>query len=543
MPAVKTQSDDFLSPQARLILPYLVLALFVFAAYANSFDNGFLFDDSLLIEINEYLRGWGHIGDILTTSTTAGAHIDGGFYRPLQVLLYLFAFHLGDGNVFWFHFLNLALHIANTCFVYRIGAKLGFNLNGAFLAALIWGLHPIHTEAVTYMSGTADPLAAFFCLWAVIVLLPDVTFKKILKVIPLFLLGLVSKEATVMFPLLVMACLFFVSERRLNPSTYLRTWPLWLITLAFVCWRATAPGLDGPQSYDRFYAMPQFSDMKIYATQPIYRVYTFLATLPNYLQLLIWPTGLHMERTFAIQSSFRAWIVVSGALMIVCAAGHIAYSCKIRRGLALSWGLLWFAAAHSPDTGLLITMNSLFLEHWMYLPSVGLFLGTAETLASLMKGRPRALPALASVAALALAFTFAVKTHNQNKIWHDPVSFYNNIFAYGVKSSRAYNNLALYYSDRNQYDDAIEQFLKAIETSDIYAETRYNLAVTYLRKSRSKETIGKSIEHAKHALEIQPNFYRADELLSFIYKTYLNDPKTADYYDAKAKEAYNPKQP
>ncbi|MFA5041333.1 MAG: hypothetical protein WC464_06850, partial [Bdellovibrionales bacterium] len=386
-----TQTDDFLSPRMMLLAPYLILALVVFAAYANTFNNGFLFDDSLIIEINEYLRGWNHIGDILTTSTTSGAHIDGGFYRPVQILLYLIAFQLGDGNAFWFHLLNLSLHIANTCFVYRLGTKLGFNAKGVFLAALVWGVHPLHTEAVTYMSATADTLSAFFCLWAIVVLLPDITQKKILKVIPLFLLGLVSKEVTVMFPLLVMACLFYLNDKRLSPRTYYRTWPLWLITLIFVAWRSTAEGFDGPQSYDRFYAMPQFSDMKLYAAEPIYRIYTFFATLPNYLELLIWPTGLHMERVFPIQS-YVSGVVAAGIMMIVFAAGHIAYSCRIKRGLELSWGFLWFAAAHSPDTGLLFPMNSLFLEHWMYLPSVGLFLGIAQTLVVLTKNKPRALP-------------------------------------------------------------------------------------------------------------------------------------------------------
>ena len=323
MPTTKTKSNDFLSPEMQAFAPYLILVLIVFSAYGNIFENGFLFDDSLLIEINDYLRGWSHIGDILTGSTTSGAHIEGGFYRPLQILLYLFAFNFGEGTTTWFHAINLALHLANTCFVYRIGTKLGFNANGVFLAALIWGVHPVHTEAVTYMSGTADPLSAFFCLWAIAVLLPDFTPRKIVIIIPLFLLGLVSKEATSMFPLLVMVCLFYTSKNRFSPRTYFRTWPLWIISLVFVYWRMTAEGFDGPQTYDRFYMMPQFSDLKAYANEPLYRVYTFLATLPNYLQLLIWPTDLHMERSFPIQPTFWTWIVIAGVMMIVFAAGHI----------------------------------------------------------------------------------------------------------------------------------------------------------------------------------------------------------------------------
>jgi tetratricopeptide (TPR) repeat protein len=532
MPSTETPNNNFLPPYARVIAPYLILSLIVFAAYGNIFDNAFLFDDDLLIKINTYLRGWSHVGDLLTGSTTSGAHIMGGFYRPVQMLLYLFAFHLGDGQPFWFHALNLGLHIANVCFVYKIGAKLGFDAKAAFLGALLWGVHPIHTEAVTYISGTADPLSVFFCLGAIIILLPDFSPRKILTVIPLFLLGLVSKETSVIFPLLVMVCLFYVSPERLKPRTYFRTWPLWVIALVFAYWRTHAAGLDGPQTYGRFYDMPQFADLKVYAEQPIYRIYTFLATLPEYLQLLVWPTNLHMERSFPIQPTFWDWGVMGGVMMIVFAAAHIAYSVKIRRGLELGWGFLWFAAAHAPDTGLLVPMNALFLEHWMYFPSIGLFLGLAQTVFVLTKKSPRAVPVFCSAAALIFAFALSV-------IWHDPPVFYNNIFKYGERSARARNNLALYYSDNSQLRAAVEQLELGIASSDIYAETQYNLALIIMRLSENKESAAQAIKHLERSLEIQPNFYRSYKTLGEIYEIVLHDKKKADFYYARANELLN----
>jgi protein O-mannosyl-transferase len=539
MSIAETQRDDLLPPLVRLVAPYLFLALAVFAAYGNIFDNVFLFDDDLTIKLNTYLEGWGHIGNILTSSTTSGAHILGGFYRPLQILLYLFAFHLGDGGTLWFHVLNLGLHIANTCFLFRLGTKLGFNTKGVFLAALVWGVHPIHTEAVTYMSGTADPLFAFFCLWAIVVLLPDFSPRKILITLPLFLLGIAGKETAVVLPLLVMVCLFYVSPERLKPRTYFRTWPLWSISLIYVFWRVTVSGFDGPQTYARLYEMPDYAQLKIYAAEPFYRLYTFLATLPQYVELLVWPANLHMERSFPIHTSLGSWPVATGIVIALFMAGHIAYSSKTKHWLGLSWGFLWFAAAHAPDTGLLVPMNSLFLEHWMYLPSVGLFLGVAQTLTTLTKGLPRAVPALCSVAALGIALAFSVKTFDQNKIWANPILFYKNIFENGESSARAHNNLALYYSDLGQYDAAIEQFNEAVKISDIYAETRHNLATTYLLKSESRENIEKAVENLERSIQIQPTFYRSYRLLGYIYGSLLHDKKKADYYSAKAETLFN----
>ena len=92
-----------------------------------------------------------------------------------------------------------------------------------------------------------------------------------------------------------------------------------------------------------------------------------------------------MERSFPVFTSFWSAPALTGLAIVVFAAAHIIYSCRSHRGLAMSFGLLWFAAAHAPDTGILVMTNSLFLEHWMYLPSVGLFLGLAETIAKFCK--------------------------------------------------------------------------------------------------------------------------------------------------------------
>lgn len=529
------------TPEVRRVAPYFVLAFIVFAAYIDIFNNVFLFDDNLLIQLNTYLQDWSHIGELLTRSTTGGVHIAGGFYRPAQMILYLFIYHLGGGTEFWFHLLNLSLHMVNTCLVYKLGTKLGFNPWAVFLAALVWGLHPLHTEAITYMSATADPLFAMFCLWAIIFLLPDFTPGKILKAIPLFLLGLCSKEAAVMLPLLVMICLFFANPQRLDFRIYIRTWPLWVISLIYVFWRTHASGFDGPQTYEYDYSLPGYSQLRLYAAHPMYRIYTFFASLPLYLQLLIYPAGLHMERNLTVYPTLFAPPVLKGLAVFVLAAAQIVRSCRRPdRGIEISWGLLWFAAAHGPDSGILIPVNSLFLEHWMYLPSVGLFLGLAQTAYKFLQDRPRNYAVGLSVITLIFAGALAVKTYSQNKIWHDPDSFYHNIFAYGEVSARAHNNLALYYSDQGRYDEAVEQFKEAIKTSDVYPETRFDLALTYLHMPPNQNAhVDEAIANLKRSIEIDPNFYRSYNMLGNIYEGLLNDPETAKRYHDQAEEIIN----
>jgi tetratricopeptide (TPR) repeat protein len=255
------------------------------------------------------------------------------------------------------------------------------------------------------------------------------------------------------------------------------------------------------------------------------------------------PAGLHMERAFSIYIDPVEWPVVMGLVLAGISAVVIFRSCrKAPHNLALSWGLLWFFVVHGPDSGILIPMNSLFLEHWMYLPMIGLLLGLAETTAQACAGRPKFLGYGVTAAALVFALMLSEKTFAQNKIWHDGESFYTNIFAYHELSARAHNNLALYYTAHERYDEADAQFREATRISDSYAETRYNMAINDLRIS-NKEHIDRALADLDRALEIDPHFFRAWQLKGDIYAKFLSDPQKAEENYARAKMEFQPSPP
>lgn len=537
-----TSSSSPLATPFHKWLPYLSLTIIVFFAYSNIYDNALIFDDTIIIISNDFLKSWNSFGKLLLGSTIAGSHATGGFYRPLQMLLYFFIYRINGPDPIYFHLLNVVLHAANACLVFLLSRKLNFNIWASFLATLIWAVHPLQTEAISYASGTADPLMAFFCLLGVIIVVPRLSARRILFSIPFFILALLSKEGAVVFPALVMSCIFLLDENRLHPRTYLRSWPLWLIAIGYTWWRATAPGFDGPQSYDQFYAQHGFDNLQLYAGHFLYRFYTFLATLPAYLLLMVRPTGLHMERSFPVYVSMQPIETWMGVTMILGAAAQILWSSTRRGpkpGLPLSWGFLWFAAAHFPNTGLIVPMNSQFLEHWMYLPSVGLFLGASETLsARLDKIRWKRARSMAAFAMVIIAALLMLRTFEQNFIWRDPFTFYGNIFKYGEVSPRARNNLALAYMDEGDYPAAVTEFQKAITRDDAYAETRYNLALAFLRLPNPDAHVPEAIASLNRSIELDPTFYRAWETLAAIYD-HLGDTGKASNARAKAKEAYN----
>lgn len=515
--------------------PYLFLVAVIFAVYCNIYDDAFLFDDDLLIRLNSYLRSWSTFGQLFTASTTEGAHIAGGFYRPIQNILYFFVFQIWGEQPFGFHLLNVTLHVANACLAYRLALRLGFDPRAALFAVLIWALHPLHTEAITYMSGTADPLFVMFGLWGLNILFPKPTTLRIWLSVPIFILALLSKETAVVLPALVVVCLYFTSEQSLKPKTYLITWPLWLIAVTYLVWRVHSPEFDGPARYAQLLQMPAYATMKYYAEHPLIRFMTFLATLPAYAQIILWPVDLHMERTFPLFDDPTSAPVIIGLLMLGTALVQIIWN-KNKAMRPLSWGLLWFGVSHAPNSGVLFSMNSLFLEHWMYLPTIGLFLGTAQAAISVVD---RIKKPFENYAVLGLAITLvaalSARTFDQNKFWREPIVFYTHIFSYGVQSPRAHNNLAIAYMDHHDLPKAIEEYRKAVQEGDTYAETHYNLAIALMALPNQKEQIPQVIAELERSIQIEPGFYRSYLALGDLYRQ-MGDRDKAGFYMQKAHE-------
>ena len=188
--------------------PYGLLIIGVLLSYSNVYNNEFLFDDLVLITGNSYLASWHNIGTLFVTHLGQASGLKDPFYRPLQTLIYLSVYQLAGLSTVAFHAVNVALHVLNACLLYTLGVKLEFNRTVSLLAALLWALHPVHTEAVTYMSGTADPLCAVFVLTGILTLATGFSRRRVSGACLLFWMALMSKEGAIVFPLLAMGLLF-----------------------------------------------------------------------------------------------------------------------------------------------------------------------------------------------------------------------------------------------------------------------------------------------------------------------------------------------
>jgi hypothetical protein len=509
--------------------PYLLLIVCAAGAYSNVYDNDFFFDDGLLILSNKFIRSWHNLGAIFTSDLSAGGDEIGCFYRPLQTLSYLIVAQSFDLKEWAFHALNVLLHVANGCLVFAFAQKLGLRRWPAFIAALLWVVHPLHTEAVTYMSATADVLHVFFILIALLVWRLG-NIKSELLTGAAFILALLSKESAVIFPGLLVLTQFLTSPAPQRFVHYYRTLPYWIIAGAFFALHSHLSGcaqLTGTYANHVFYPLPAIYNQSIWA-----RITTFFSMLPDYARLFAMPMGLHQDHMPPIETAFFAPKALFGfAAVILSAIFFITAFFRPKNQIVRlgGFGGMWFLVAYFPCTGIFTTANALFLEHWMYLPSIGLFIALAGILREIA-AKYAYLKWPLGIAAGVMAALFGVSTWQQNKTWHDPFTFYTNILKYEPNDARAHDNLGLSYEAVGAEEEALEHYTRALELNPKSFKTAERLGQFWLRKGK----YAKAEKYFKMALEEKPVFPSALKGLVDVYKK-MGKAQLAREYAARLK--------
>lgn len=490
----------------------LLLVIAVFATYSNVYNFAFLYDDEFLIMKNRFITSFANLGSIFTSSSTGGAGYVDSFYRPIQIVLYLLVEQILGHETWAFHLLNISLHAMNAILVFQLGRKMGLKSITALLCAAIWSLHPMHTEAVTYMSATADPLHALFILAGLNIAIPTFSIRRLAIAMGFFLLALLSKESAIVFPALLFTMVFFFAKRRFHWRTYLPTLPFWLVAGGYFISRFTFLNFNNDFSL--------YKEANIYSENILYRFFTFLATLPSYVELFFWPQNLHIDHNFPVFVGFFIFPVIVGTV-ILALAGLASYFWHWA-----AWALLWFIASYFPQSGVLIPVNAIFLEHWMYLPSIGIFISLAKSCESIPKAR-YILSGIASV----VAITFACLTYQQNWVWENPTTLFSHILKFNPGADRVRHNLAMAYSDNGDMDQALEQYNIVLNSNPNLPQTHHNMGRIYLQKGDWE----KAESHFLKAISLRSNFFPSYGALAELYYK-KGDLQKAEEYKKKLRE-------
>jgi tetratricopeptide (TPR) repeat protein len=573
-------------PKRKPQSPYLSWALIIILGglvYANSLQGQFLWDDETLIQYNPYIKDWSRLPQIFTSRLGSVAHEAGAFYRPLQTLTYLVDYSLWRLNVVGYHAVNTVLHILVALSLFGFVQTLFQDRRLSLLTALLFVVHPVHTEAVAYISGRADSLASLFMFLTGIFYLKNHESPRAGMLIAMggcYVLALLSKEMSLILPalLLLYHYAFNPSKSYDGPSgsapakpskEYLRRGTAGL--------NMTADDRQGQFSRNPIDKKAFIVLAGIWVGYGLWRFFvigtaavaqgaapTFFQRLPgvfialtNYYRLLLFPFHLHMEYG-GILFSWREPAAVIGVILTGLWLGYVLLRKRRDRFLLFATG--WFFIALLPSSNLLYPINAYMAEHWLYLPSIGFFLIAARFLTGLWDS-PK-FKGMAVWAVVVLVAFYSALTVGQNNYWRDGINFYRQMLRYAPTSSRLYNNLAKAYHDAGKNDELIEILKSAIglqpdnalaynnlgnaykgagrfqEAADAYQQAikidpahagpYYNLSIIYSDVEGKKD---EAVALLNKSIELSPNFSKAYNKLGIIYLEQGQTDKAAALLD------------
>lgn len=462
------------------IFSVILIAALGFIVYANSLNGKFVYDDEYLVKDNAYIKSWSRLHKVFTEDVGSGADRAYSFYRPVLIITYALDYPVWKLNVFGYHLTNVMIHIlAALCVLWLVNALFRDTILALFTAVL-FVVHPVHTEAVSYISGRSDPLGLIFLLITFILYLKQEGDEGPLGYILMLIsyaLALLSRENSLILPVFILIY-HYAFRKKIKAKAFAS---LLALAIAYIAIRLTL--------------LQAILAKIVYTTTVLERLPGAFVAIFNYVRLLFLPIGLHMEYNY-IKASFLDPRAICG-LVILIAAVITAIGIRKRNSLA-SFAILWFFAGLMPVLNI-YPINAYMAEHWLYLPSVGFFLIIAQALVTLYGKRSSRILGIAILVFLT-AF-YSALTIWQNNYWKDPIYFYLRTLKYSPKNFGFYTNLGREYVAVGEREKALEAYKKALEIEPRFALPYNNIGNIYLDMGRLEE----AVPYYKKSLELDPN--------------------------------------
>jgi tetratricopeptide (TPR) repeat protein len=434
----------------------VLVVLAVLVAYSGIFTTPFLFDDTAILESDAL-----HALDWRTVVGTT---------RPLVQLTFALNWAAGGDAVVGYHVVNLLVHALASLVLYGIAVRSLRNPNTALVIALVWALHPLQTESVTYVIQRAESLMGLWYLLTLYCVIRGATAAPPSRgwygaAVAACALGMLSKPGMLTAPLVVLLYdRAFLSgsvagawrTRRALHLALASTWSILAILLA---------GQEHESAATAGFAMRDVSLAEFARSQP--------GVILRYLLLVVWPHGLVLD---------YGWRPAEGLAEIalpalVLAAGFGAALFAFRRRPRLAFLVLAFLLTLLPSSSV-IPIRDLAFEHRMYLPLaplVALLVVAVEALIARLDLGPAPARRLATVAAAVAVTTLGALTILRNLDYRSAIAMWTDVTTKRPENSRAFANLAQAYMDEQRADEAILAARTALRLDPTNADAHVHL--------------------------------------------------------------------
>ena len=456
---------------------FVLLAVVAALVFGNGLNNGFVFDDYDLVVENTQIRDLSKLPEIFGLGDAPRR------YRPVRNASYALDHALFGMEPYGFRAMNIAYHALCGFLVFLILRRLSDSTRIALIAALLFTVHPVQTDAVTYISGRRDVLSTLFYLFA---------FYAFLRrrdggsawwyglVIVSFILGLFTKEMVVTLPVMMLVYDWFMGFRETTDGrTFVRTagaalwqalgrykWlygPILVLVVLFLIEKVV---INNPSRLEG-----------LYGETWLLHYHTVFRILAAYLALLAAPVTLLADYSFETMpvSKIVGDPAAMAALLLVLAAWALTGFALAKRHLAGFAGL-WFFVTLLPVSQI-VPHHEMMAEHYLYLPSIGFCLLVAlgfDWLATKHRLRSAGYVLCGMVVAL-----YAGRSVVRNLDWRDGETLWTRTIADAPRNVRARLNLATVYSRRGDHQAALRELKVAVSIQPGHRKVHDQLGLTH----------------------------------------------------------------
>lgn len=447
---ISEKETDYLKYIRPIKYQLLLLLVATVVVYFNSLSVPFYLDDHHSIVENPAIKSFSNL-------------IEHRNYQIMRLTGYsslTLNYTLHEYNVFGYHLFNLIIHFFTGLAIFflvralletqKTAANDLFKTYLPLLAALLFLLHPLHTQAVTYIIQRHASLAALFYFATLYFYTSARLHGKMgyfIGVAVCTLLALLSKENTITLPaaILMIEILFFQNLNRKKILIWSASGLFSILLLGVVLFQFFGVSFELIDQYTHTQDTRHITRLEYFATQ--------MLVIWHYIKLYFFPIGLHLDYDFPLQESlFNTNVLLALIAHIAVITATFIFA---RKYPLIIFAVLFYYLTHIVESGV-IPLRDYVFEHRAYLPDLGLSILTAWILLSLVNLKKAQALVVAAIGLMLLSFAYL--TIQRNGEWAEPVEFYLNETQLSPKKERVWAELGKIYMQQKDFDKALKSF-------------------------------------------------------------------------------------
>ena len=462
----KKKLDKENNKQVYFLSGLILLTILVFA---NSLSNGFTnWDDSSYIIENPAVKDFS-----LDKMGTMFTSLSDNIYQPLTIFSFAVEYKLAGLNPGLFHMDNLLLHIINVFLVFFLFNLITGRWEASVIIALLFGIHPLHVESVSWITERKDVLYTVFYLAGLIAYMKYFNQpgknKFYIWTVVLFLLSIMAKPTAATFPL-VLLLLDYYFNRGFGKKVILEKIPFVIISV--ITFIVSYINNQLPTQSEYFYPDYNVIDKFFFA----------FYSIAFYLVKFIAPVYLSTLYPFPMKSggALPVWFYISPLLIL----GIVIFIIKVKSDFKkeIVFGSLFFLLTIAPMVQLKQIGHAITADRFTYVAYLGLFFILGKLYVRFVDLNKLNAKKYFIVAFVLFTAFFSYQTYSRNNVWKNSINLWTDVISQFPDNPIAYKNRGNALAEIGKYELSIKDFSKAIELN-------YRRGVIYYDRGNSKSML------------------------------------------------------